>query len=431
MKIQHIHVKNFRGFEDFELTFDEQFTLLVGGNGTGKTGILSAVSVALGIWHVSSKGTGWRKIEPHEIRLRAVQSGDRLSFEPCKPVEITAEGRIDDESVTWTRMIRPDGQRTTNANAKEAITIIRRLVDLATERLDPLPVLAFYGSGRAWIASNERTESRKANGGHVSRWDAYYDSLNERIRLPDLLNWFVLESAARDPSGRYRPGFETVRRAIQDCLPDCTEVSFDHQRLEPVFSIGGQQRLFSNLSDGQKSMAALIADIAIRAVTLNSFLLNDSTANEASSELPIVLRRTPGVVLIDELDVHLHPSWQRRVVSDLMRTFPRMQFICTTHSPQVIGEVSRRVYSLEDEQAWRVERAFGLDSSRVLGEVMHSPARNTDIEGRLRDIGDLIDSEQFVEAKTRLAELAELIGEGDPEITRAQAMMTFLEAPEA
>ncbi|MDA1016401.1 MAG: AAA family ATPase, partial [Planctomycetota bacterium] len=238
---------------------------------------------------------------------------------------------------------------------------------------EPLPVLVSYGAGRAWTASNERPRKRQANGKNASRWDAYDDCLNERIRVPDLLNWFTLESAARDTAGRYRPGFETVRHAIQQCIPGAEELSFDHQRLEPVIRIAGNDCLFSNLSDGQKVMASMVADIAIKAVTLNSYLLNEKVADEPRSDLPVILRKTPGVVLIDELDVHLHPAWQRRVVSDLSKTFPCMQFGCTTHSPQVIGEVRHGcVRSLENGRAFPLARSFGLDSSRVLEEGMHA-----------------------------------------------------------
>ena len=97
---------------------------------------------------------------------------------------------------------------------------------------------------------------------------------------------------------------------------------------------------FTNLSAGQRTMLALVADLAIKMVTQNNYLVPEDDPAPTNGALPDVLAQTPGVVLIDELDVHLHPRWQRRVASDLKSTFPRIQFVCTTHSPQVIGEVA-------------------------------------------------------------------------------------------
>ena len=431
MRIDKIRLRNFRCFEDFELELHDRCTVLVGKNGAGKTSILSGLSIALGIWHAGNTGTGWRKIEPHEIRLAATPHGDRLSFEPCKPVSISARGKIAGTPTEWTRQICVDGSRTTNADADVAIREIKASVNAAVQNRQPLPVLAFYGAGRGWSPSNKRTVRSDTDDQTPSRWDAYYDCLNERIRIPDLLNWFMIESAARDPAGRFRPGFETVRIAIERCVPGAESVTFDHQRLEPVVRINGESRLFSMLSDGQKIMAAMVADIAIKAVTLNAFLLNGDEAEvESGHDLPIVLRETPGVVLIDELDVHLHPSWQRRVVVDLMETFPGMQFVCTTHSPQIIGELREGLFILDGGRACPISGAFGLDSSRVLEEVMDAPSRNVDVESRINEISNLIDAEDFESATQRLAELAQLIGDGDPEVTRAASLMAFLEGAE-
>ena len=124
------------------------------------------------------------------------------------------------------------------------------------------------------------------------------------------------------------------------CVPGADRMWFDGDRSEIVLSIERQAQPFSNLSAGQRMMLALVADIAIKAVTQNNHLVPEHVPATANGALPDVLAQTPGVVLIDELDVHLHPRWQRRVATDLKSTFPRIQFVCTSHSPQVIGEVA-------------------------------------------------------------------------------------------
>ena len=129
-----------------------------------------------------------------------------------------------------------------------------------------------------------------------------------------------------------RPGFEVVRRAVLSCVPQADGLWFDPDREQIVLSIAGYAQPFDNLSAGQRMMLALVADIAIKAVTQNAFLLPPDELGPEDTPLPRLLQQTPGVVLIDELDVHLHPKWQRHVIEDLRRTFPKIQFIGTTHS---------------------------------------------------------------------------------------------------
>ena len=100
------------------------------------------------------------------------------------------------------------------------------------------------------------------------------------------------------------------------------------------YSIEGRAQPFANLSAGQQMMVALVADVASKAVMQNASLVSDNPLDDG--DVPPVLRQTPGMVLIDEIDVHLHPKWQRRVVRDLKETFPKIQFVCTSHSPFVI-----------------------------------------------------------------------------------------------
>jgi predicted ATP-binding protein involved in virulence len=174
--------------------------------------------------------------------------------------------------------------------------------------------------------------------------------------------------------------------------------------------------LFQNMSHGQQIMLGLVGDLARRASTLNPHLADQ------------VLKETPGIVIIDELDLHLHPNWQRRVVRDLKRTFPALQFIATTHSPQLIGEVEpEQIRLLTTTDVFTPAHSFGLDSSRVLEEVMDAPRRNDSVDVLLRRLFDLIDREDISGALTVLPEVEAKLGPDDPEITRARTLMTFLE----
>ena len=225
-----------------------------------------------------------------------------------------------------------------------------------------------------------------------------------------------------------RPGFEVVRRAVLRCVPDADKVWYDADREQIVLSISGHSQPFDNLSAGQRMMLALVADIAVKAVTQNAHLLPPDELAAKDDPLPRVLRLTPGIVLIDELDVHLHPRWQRRVATDLKETFPAIQFVCTSHSPQVIGEVSpAEIRMLEDEDVTTPRRSFGIDSSRILEELMRTKPRTESVEVSLRKLFRLIDNEDFSAARDQLREIEANLGANDPEITRARTLMSFLE----
>jgi predicted ATP-binding protein involved in virulence len=385
MRIDRLEVRNFRKFSTFDLSLHRQFTLLIGGNGAGKTSLLDALAVALGVWLVeppdSTLYNSRRGISPSEIRLEGTQTGDRIQFREAQGgVSVKATGQIEDrENLVWERKIRPGRKKASNTGARVALEIVAAAFHRASaEERVLLPVIAYYGAGRSWLPHRERSKSRSAVNGQARRWAAFYDCLNERIRLADLGDWFHREAlAAVNRAGRFRAGYEVVRAAVLRCVPGADGMWFDGDRGEIVLSINCEAQPFSNLSAGQRMMLALVADIAIKAVTQNNFLVPDDRAAPVCGDIPEVLARTPGVVLIDELDVHLHPSWQRRVATDLKSTFPRIQFVCASHSPQVIGEVAPdEIRQLDQPAGGRApDQSYGLDSNSILEDVMGAQSR--------------------------------------------------------
>lgn len=435
MRIDRIDIENFKKFTKQSFDLHPQFTLLVGDNGSGKTSVLDALAVAAAIWLVEAPDStlvdSGRIIFPTEIRLEPEKKGDRTQFHERRPVIVRATGQIGiHEHVSWTRQIRRDGKRTSNVEAKQALEHVREIYSLDSDGKQVLcPVLAYYGAGRAWLPSNQRIPSESKSNGPARRWAAFYDCFNERIRFAELRKWFHRETtAAGNRGGRMRPGFEAVRGAILRCVPDADDVWFDPDREQIVLSIQKNAQPFDNLSAGQRMMLALVADLAIKAVTQNAFLLPPDDLGPQDKPLPRVLQQTPGVVLIDELDVHLHPKWQRRIATDLKETFPSIQFVCTSHSPQVIGEVKPEELRLLGEEVTIPERSFGIDSSRILEEVMDAKPRNESVDNLLKELFGLIDKEDFDAARKLLPGIEAKLGPDDPDITRAHTLMTFLES---
>ena len=432
MRIDSIQIANFRGIEHLDLTFDPRFTLLVGDNGSGKTSILSAVSVALGIWHVSGIVRGakqWRNIVDHEVRevLKSDENGERV-FAVAGQVQITAKGSIGERAPhAWTRRKRARKSKTVDQWAEKLIADIQAAVTAREEKTEALPLLAYYGAGRAWLPSNER-EMADLSGDLKSRpGDGYYDCLNERIRIKDVLKWFVLQAAKRDEKGQFKPAFEAVRLALKRGIPGIDEIYWDHTKGEVVVSIQGGAQPFSNLSDGQRTMASTLADMAIRAVALNAHLLGNGNGGAHPER---VLDETPGVVLIDEVDVHLHPEWQRSVVEDLLATFPRVQFICSSHSAQVEGEVpARQVWILEDGRPRHPSVSFA-DSNWVLEHFMgrEASSRNAEVKKLLEQAEASLGEGELQSAEASLEKAREKMGGEDGELARLENSLATLNA---
>ncbi len=436
MRIDKLEVKNFKKFAEQEFDFNRQFTLLVGDNGSGKTSVLDALAVGLGVWLLdppdSSLEGSRRRLQASEKRIEWVRSGDRSQFlEAAEEVSVRARGEIAfAPAITWEQRILPGKRRGNNSRAKEAMEVISEVYKLSRTKPVSLPVIGYYGAGRAWLAHHDRSDKPRESNGLTNRWAAFYDCLNERIRIADLRKWFQDEAiASANRKGRFRPGFEVVKHAVLKCVPAADNLWFDVDRKDIVLSINDNPQPFGNLSAGQRMMLALVADIAVKAVTQNNFLVPADELIEAD-ELPQVLTATPGVVLIDELDVHLHPSWQRQVASDLKATFPQIQFVCTSHSPQVIGELQPDEIRLLDEPhvGEAPAHSLGLDSNAILEEVMNAESRDSLSRSVIDAVDDALETGDLVTARSRLDQLRRLQQGPTRDTARLEATINNLEA---
>lgn len=419
MRLHRLELQNFKGFEAQAFEFPCQFNLLVGNNGSGKTNVLDAAAVALGIWLVEPPDgklvTSKRSILEKEVRLRQESVGDRVQFQPCHPVIVKATGQLEGaQTVQWTSSIREAGKNVTRPDSHTALATIRRVYAQNGNGTRTIcPVIAYYGAGRAWLPSKQLGKRRQESHEPARRWNAFHDCLSERIRFQDLVDWFRSEFiASASRGGRMRPGFEAVKRAVLQCVPEADGAWYDDDQKDIILSISGSAQPMKNLSAGQRMMLAVVGDLAIRCVTQNAQLLPPDDLTAEDDPLPRVLRETPGVALIDELDVHLHPKWQRRVATDLKRTFPLIQFICTSHSPQVIGEVMpEELQFLKDGVATRnLGQSFGMDSNWILSVLMDADPMDEGVKLRIDKIKDLLVNGRIDEATAILDDLRGEVG---------------------
>lgn len=329
MRIDSLLLENFKGFRRRELTFHPQFNLVVGENGTGKTSLLDALAVAVGSWFLGVAGVDTRHIYPHEVRLQAFPSEAGTHWEGQYPCYIEACGSIGHEPTIWRRSLNGPGGRTTSTPG------IKKLAKQATQAVREgqsinLPLISYYGTGRLWLVPREQGQVKEPPSSlltkQLSRLDGYKTSVDPRLSVSVLTQWLARQSwLSFQQGGEESQSFQVVRRALLQSIPGAKDLHFDAKLGEVILRFAnGYQQPFMNLSDGQRAMLAVVGDLAQKAATLNPHLGAD------------VLKETEGVVMIDELDLHLHPTWQRHVIEDLRTTFPMIQFICTTHSPFLI-----------------------------------------------------------------------------------------------
>ncbi len=423
MRIDRLRLTNYRGFAEREFTLHPHFNLFVGENATGKTSILDALTLAMDSWFLGMKaGERSGSIKTHEVRFKTYYYEDTTRFEPQYPSIVEAFGLVMGQHVSWIRdLARPEG-RTSTAGAKELTGISLEADRKIRDGVDvDLPLICSYGVERLWY----ETHHREKKGDHStksrpSRLDGYTDCTAFEIQETVLLKWIQAEILLSQQKGSDTNALAVMKQALISCVDDAQTVQYDPHLDDLIIRMAQHgPQLFHNLSAGQRIMVIMVGDMARRAITLNPHMGRD------------VLTKIVGVVTVDELDLHIHPKWQRRVIRDLRKTFPNVQFVATTHSPQLIGEaLPEEIRILEDWNVSIPERSFGLDSNRVLKEVMHAPDRNPGTQQLLSELAERIDAEDLASAKELVGKIAEKLGEGDPEVTGASALISLLESAE-
>lgn len=408
MHLNKITLNNFRCFEHLDLDLHPRLTVLVAENGGGKTAILDGIAIGLSpvLRYLSSanqrlSGPG---IEDTDFRLKTVVSGKGKKRETtsdyAQVVIETTDGLVWDNWRAATTGKHPEIKVGQSRLANYGSDLLTSLV---TPEPKLLPVFAYYGARRGWIVIPERLRGSKVD--YTQPTAALYGALDDLTDFKELVNWFYLEDAAeaRAKTGTLDEYEEfsslaAVRNTISALLGGIyRNPSFNRQHKFVIESqIGPEVLQVSQLSQGYQSMLALAMDFARRLALANDHLNHDNILpileankdwihmesveqSEAWASPPLF---APAIMLVDEIDLHLHPSWQQRVLGDLMRAFPCTQFIVTTHSPQVLTTLRKeniRVLSCDEQGHWTAsEPAFSPlahESSEALANIMGTHPR--------------------------------------------------------
>jgi predicted ATP-binding protein involved in virulence len=276
------------------------------------------------------------------------------------------------------------------------------------------PFAVLFSTSRA-VPSEKAPGKNKSAGGYAAAFaDAF--AANRELRLGEFAAWMDVQEALC----KERPAADRVLQACEEAvrrfLPGYKNLRLSGENGKQLWIDHGPTPIpVRQLSDGERGTLALVLDLTRRLAQANPHLKDPAAESEA-------------IVLIDEIDLHLHPKWQRQIVNNLCEAFPRCQFIATTHSPQIIGEVKHeQIQIISNGQVYPPAYSFGVDSSRVLEEIMDSEPRTLVVKELLQKIYQAIEKEQFNAARELLVELVKKLGDKDPEVTRLRSVLAFLE----
>lgn len=418
--IDVLSLKNYRCYEDISMEFNPEYTVLVGINGAGKSTILDALATALGSYIAGFDGIASNGITRDDAHRKMYELGSRVDAEAQYPVEIIATGRVNETEIQWKRSLHSHDGRTHIRDAKAIMDYGSMLQGKVREgdAKAVLPLIAYYGTGRLYMQKKQKRNATEDT--RFTRTVGYVDCLDSASNDKMMMRWFEQMTAIQIQEGIRVPELEVVKKAMSKCFTGAAhpesvcqfEYKMKTHEIEILYQRNGKSEKLPMrmLSDGLKITISMVADIAYRMAVLNPQLLDN------------ILEETPGIVLIDEVDMHLHPEWQRRIMADLHYIFPKVQFIVTTHSPSVLANVKKEhILLLEDDQVnIPVNTTYGRDISAILREMMKVEVRPEEVVLLKDNFYRALSEEKYAEAKTMLADMEMILGSDDADVVEAK-----------
>lgn len=462
IKVKSINLYEFRRFRELDITFDDNLTVIIGNNGVGKTSIVEALAKTF-TWFNNNLG---RRSNARPVTLSDINVNSDDFGEITTTIELSQKCLFD-TSLVKTLPGSVDSKSSEVSDIKLAGLMYRHLVD--NQDID-IPLLAYYSVDRSNFTLNQ-TVAEKAHGddsinrfraldnalegnGNLDSFSELYielvnlaegetstevKKLREQIRSYESLiqdAYDNQEPPADDPvvkalqlkieelatalkkncSAKHQKQLDLVNRAIESIVPDVTDFEVDRSsgKVRIMVSNFGNRVNISQLSEGQKTLVALTGDLARRLVTLNP-----------NSNNPL---HGHGIVIIDEIELHLHPKWQQTVLSKLREIFPKIQFIVTTHSPQILTHIANEntIIGLKSDGEsilkYPVENTYGKNTDRIYEDNMKVSSRPKLVQDKLDEIFGIIEEKKLEEAKEKIELLREVIGE-DGQLTKASTLI--------
>ena len=420
MKITRLSLTHYRGVHSLSLDFQERLNVFFGVNGAGKSTIIDAVAIMLS-WAVS------------RIRYSGASSGRPIQETDVTNGKSSSSVQLDciegDQPIEWrlSKSRKGHGAPEDRSNLAELNEFTKGLQGQFSEKAENLnlPLFVYYPVNRAVLDIPLRIREKHS----FKPITVYDDALTSGANFRTFFEWFREREDLENENREYRqptlfdnqhdtsfpdPQLEAVRRALQLFLPEFENLRVRRNPLRMEVEKNGKLLTVNQLSDGEKCLIAMVGDLTRRMA-----IANPERSNPLEGE---------GIILIDEIDLHLHPKWQRMIVPRLLEVFPKCQFIISTHSPNVITHVQPdSLYLLQQTDsgivAERPAESYGKNVDRILEDLMGLETTRPDrVSSSLHDIYDEINQGQLVDARQKIAEMKAEIGE-DPELVKAEVLI--------
>lgn len=436
MKIDRLILENFRGVgKPLELPLEPDLTVLAGINGAGKSTVLDAMAILLS-WVVARvRRAGGSGQQISELSIHNSAGYARIRAESSAPKNLSWQ-------LVKTRKAHAQPAKATELEALSEYTksIQQRISE--TQGQCNIPIFAYYPVNRAVLDIPLRIRQphdfglldawdesliSAANFRHFFEWFRNREDFENEVKSEALGEWLLFSlGTLEDRQVFVEPRdnqLNAVRNTLQIFLSGFKNLTVHRKPLRMTVIKNDRLVLINQLSDGEKCLIALIGDLARRLAIANPKLEN-----------PL---KGEGIVLIDEIDLHIHPAWQRTILANLTRTFPNCQFIVSTHSPQVLGEAEPRQIRLlsQDDNGltyYIPEQAKGLSSNEILDGLMRPDGetltRNRDVQEKLDKLFSLIGRDEFQAAKELVDEMKHELHGDIPELVQAKSIIFMLDA---
>ena len=413
MEITSLKLTNIRSIETAEFRFQPGFNLIAGVNGVGKSTVLDALRICLSRILPSTTKSRAKPIpfKKSDIRgdfpfldaeLSLTIGGDKLGFTRRQWKEEFAEDDVENLKKLRREILESERLRDRALNLLRELEASHGVYDsdsfvpskadfmVAGRLAEVAPNCVFFSTNRSVASYAIATKSRVA--GRESA--AYAEALVPRpMYIAQFAHWMRVQEALAEEESAAKRHLQVLRHAVDIFLPTYENLRpSDEESSSLLIDQDGIELDVEQLSDGERGVLALVLDLARRLSQANPSLDNPLSEGHA-------------VVLIDEIDLHLHPKWQRQIVHNLTTTFPKCQFIATTHSPQVVASVEPdQVHLLAPGGIIRPDRSLGMDSNWILRHLMEADDRPEDAMAAIRSVESLIGEGTFEEARAAISE---------------------------
>jgi predicted ATP-binding protein involved in virulence len=468
VRVASLELNNFRGFKTLKLAFsDKPIVVFFGENGAGKSTILEAINFALAntvdfllhgknrfspmleydaVGHDGNEVNIMFSLDAYgEVFTISYQDAQHFSNDELNEMEDWIENdkfssfrtSPKEKNRLWSAKVPVDNIKFRSRQPRQQTeALVKHLQTNFSKK--SLPLFLYYSANRFVNPSSSNTADKFDPLANIREQDAYKDAFQATTHFNDFFNWYkLLEDRENEEKSRIlteilnnnksiedyqgkelKTRLNFIRKAIYCFIPYLDNIRvnrIDSHKIKVLVQKNQQEYDLQQLSQGEKMLLALVGDIALRLVILNPKAADPLAAS--------------GVILIDEIDLHLHPIWQRRILNNLHRTFPNCQFIVTTHSPQVLGETNEAdVFFLsrnanDELEVEKAEYIYGKNSDDILEYFMGTSSRNKTIQTKLNRLLDSIQDGHLQKAEKQLIVLEETLGINDIELMKARLLL--------